>query len=247
MKCEPGTDSAGCCWWGRGPTQLTGVHNIKIFNIWLTDNSDILGTIQDENKVATSLCTNPGLICRTNSKTSNGFSIVWLSSFSYWIFSVQESQYYFPQFQKYMKLLDKTNNKFPVQETTDLNKDSPASWPNGVGCQISGGKWCNGAARSDDRLCGFIRMLKKLDLMPNNPAHPAPWVAASDCKLPSGGRGSNCPSFSLCCATAAGLPGTCVNTSSAACSDVPPSPTSQLAPICNLNVITYSEKMIHVI
>ena len=51
MECKSGTASAGCCWWGRGPIQLTGQHNYQGFQNWLNDNNII--------KLSTSLCDNP--------------------------------------------------------------------------------------------------------------------------------------------------------------------------------------------
>ena len=74
MECKSGTASAGCCWWGRGPIQLTGQHNYQGFQNWLNDNNII--------KLSTSLCDNPNQIC-TNKQ------LLWLSALYYWVKHVQ--------------------------------------------------------------------------------------------------------------------------------------------------------------
>ena len=74
MECKSGTASAGCCWWGRGPIQLTGQHNYQGFQNWLNDNNII--------KLSTSLCDNPNQIC-TNKQ------LLWLSAMYYWVKHVQ--------------------------------------------------------------------------------------------------------------------------------------------------------------
>ena len=97
LSCKAGTDTSGCCWWGRGPTQLTGRNAIKLFQNFLNSNSSILGIVQDKNKVATSLCKNPGLICQYNSvngdiiRTDKGYALVWLAALWDWTISAQNS------------------------------------------------------------------------------------------------------------------------------------------------------------
>ena len=76
MECTPNTASAGCCFWGRGPIQLTGQHNYKSFQNWLNDNKiTILGI---------SLCDNPNQIC-TNKQ------LLWLSAMYFWWSRVQSA------------------------------------------------------------------------------------------------------------------------------------------------------------
>jgi len=220
--CSPSTYGpvAGCCWWGRGPTQLTGPHNIMMFKNWLTDNSGILGTVDD-------LCKNPGLICEPDTKTTNNFSLVWLSSLSYWITAVQSAKEFYSQFTLYISNLQ--NGKLPLQNTINLEKDNPASWPSGVGSQISLGTWSNEASQHTDRICGFIRMLKLLGLMDESTNPPLP-LLKGDC--------SNCDGHDqLCCKDqlSSGAASVCLNTTATYCSDIPPSPSAQVAPICNIN------------
>jgi len=164
MECKPGTASEGCCWWGRGPTQLTGRHNIKIFQNWLIDNKDILGN-------ATNLCSNPGLICEINSKTDKGYSIVWLSSLFYWITSVQTNPNYIPQLKKFMSNF---TNKFPSLIVTDLVNDTPASWPSGIGGAINNSVWSNKSQDNNSRVCDFLRLLRLLNLMDSNSDNKSP-------------------------------------------------------------------------
>jgi len=163
MRCEPGTDSAGCCWWGRGPTQLTGRHNIKVLADWLEANAAVLGT------TPAPLCTDPGVICRPGSKTSLGASVVWLSALGYWIWSVQSNADYRPQLALYMAGLG-TDGQFPSQQTSDLTGSTPATWPSGIGGAINNSVWSNDAQGNADRVCGFLRMMRLLRLMPAAPA-----------------------------------------------------------------------------
>ncbi len=166
MECTAGTASAGCCWWGRGPTQLTGRHNIKVLDDWLTKNSQVLGSAKS------TLCANPGLICQPNAKTTKGGSLVWLSSLGYWIWSVQANDNYLPELHKFMS--EYRNGKFPSLKTSDLINSSPASWPSGIGGAINNGVWSNQAQDNIGRVCGFLRMLKLLKLMPATQGQNAP-------------------------------------------------------------------------
>ena len=166
MKCEPGGSSEGCCWWGRGPTQLTGVHNIKLFELWLTKNEKFVGKLQ------TQLCNNPGIICVPHSKTDKNLSVVWLSSLFYWIEIVQTSPEYISQLEKFMSMFN--NGKFPILKTTDLMSIEPAMWPSGVCGVINRGNWSNSADKNEDRLCQFVRLLKLTNLMENGNKNTCP-------------------------------------------------------------------------
>jgi hypothetical protein len=174
MQCTPGTPSSGCCWWGRGPTQLTGRHNIKVLDDWLVANAATLGT------TPAPLCGDPGAICRPASKTSTGASVVWLSSIGYWIWSVQANENYMPQLARYMAGL--AGGQFPSQQTTDLVSSTPATWPSGIGGAINNSVWSNDAQGNADRVCGFLRMLRLLGLMP---AEPGGTSAAAACNVNS--------------------------------------------------------------
>jgi hypothetical protein len=181
MECSP-ENAPGCCWWGRGPSQLTGVHNMKIFDNWLIENSGIFGT-------SPSICSNPGILCTIDSKTSNGASIVWLSSLFYWITVVQKFPEYKPQFKKFMDQLQ-TNNKFLSKTTDDLINDNPASWPSGIGSVINLSSWSNLASQNVDRVCGFLRILRLLNLMEES----------DNSEAPNCGVNPNLPLPSNCCA-----------------------------------------------
>jgi hypothetical protein len=85
MKCGP-NDNPGCCWWGRGPTQITGVHNYKVLDNWLKNK---LGNDYD-------LCNHPDNICKDS-------FVVWLSALSYWCNSVQTESQYSIQLSDYAK------------------------------------------------------------------------------------------------------------------------------------------------
>ena len=168
MKCGPDVaDAIGCCWWGRGPVQLTGRHNIKIFDNWLNENSNILG------KTKQSLCKNPGQICVPNTKTTNDVSVVWLGSLFYWINSVQDQNntLYMRSFDDFMKL--KVGNTFNNMRNTQLIGNEPISWAAGIGGAINNGSWTESGS-GPIRICAFLRMLKLLGIMDtgDNPDQP---------------------------------------------------------------------------
>ena len=162
MKCAPETPSVGCCWWGRGPVQLTGRHNIKIFDNWLEDNQEYLG------KLPISLCVNPGQICTPNSKTDKNGSVVWLGSLFYWINSVQIefNDQYKSSFKTFMNYKN-GNDKFANMKNTDLIGVNPVSWPSGISGAVRFGKW-EDALTGEQRVCAFLRMLKLLNIMDTN-------------------------------------------------------------------------------
>ena len=168
MKCGPDiADAIGCCWWGRGPVQLTGRHNIKIFDNWLQENSNILG------KLPISLCGNPGQICVPNTKTTNDASVEWLGSLFYWINSVQNENniLFMKSFEYFMSL--KVGNTFSNMTNKQLIGNDPISWVDGIGGAIVNGSWSD-AGPGPIRICAFLRMLKLLGIMDTgeNPDQP---------------------------------------------------------------------------
>lgn len=173
MTCNTGNSDDKCCWWGRGPTQLTGRHNIKVFSNWLDVNKSTLGTLGSGESA---LCSNPGLICVPHSKTSEGLSIVWLSSLFYWLTQVQ----IYPQFKGALHTF--VNGIAQPHDITIASLiTTPVSWPSGIGGAINNGKWQDAGSAGNDRLCVFIRILRLLKFIPTsgqqcniNPTPPPP-------------------------------------------------------------------------
>lgn len=69
MKCEPGTDSEKCCWWGRGAIQTTGPNNYGKLQ------RDVIAHIPKFDGV--DLCTNPEAMCQL-------LETRWLGAIFYW-------------------------------------------------------------------------------------------------------------------------------------------------------------------
>ena len=88
-----------------------------------------------------------------------------------------------PELKKYMGRL-RGSKQFAVQETTDLNSATPGSWPSGIGGAINNGYWSNLGQDNNGRLCGFIRMLKLLKLMPYDHTTPNPYPPATHPGIP---------------------------------------------------------------
>ena len=185
MECTSGTSTEGCCWWGRGPTQLTGRHNMKMFENWLHDNSNIVGTL------STSICSNPGILCEINKKTNKNISVVWLGSLFYWITSVQNVQEYKPQLNKFMQL--QQNGRFASKTTDDLILDTPASWPSGIGGAVNNSVWSNLASNNSDRICHFLRIMRLLNLMDQESNNKGPYCGINPVLMPLPSH--NCCSF----------------------------------------------------
>ena len=208
MECKSNTTSAGCCWWGRGPIQLTGQHNYQVFQNWLNENNII--------KLSTSLCDDPNQIC-TNKQ------LLWLSAIQYWVKYVQTAidssvggclcdncplegfeggccrgppgnavcitQNYNPDgsncptatqqywctkdspkpvsiFKKSLKEYVKNMGINPNYSNSKwLGSQTPATWPSGIGGEINRSSWSNGADANQVRICNFLRIMQKLDMI----------------------------------------------------------------------------------
>lgn len=77
------TDVEGCCWWGRGVIQTTGVCNFGKLNWYMgkrghSEGRDVLYPDID-------FCKNPGAICEPDAPPA----LKWIAGFFYWLNSVQ--------------------------------------------------------------------------------------------------------------------------------------------------------------
>jgi len=77
------TDVEGCCWWGRGVIQTTGVCNFGKLNFYLGARA------ARENRTAlypnVDFCRNPSAICQRSSPPE----LKWVAGFFYWLNAVQ--------------------------------------------------------------------------------------------------------------------------------------------------------------
>merc|ERR1711920_1177435 len=80
---EGRTDMGGCCWWGRGVIQTTGVCNYGKLNYYLGKRA------ADEGRQALfpqiDFCADPGSICADGAPPE----LKWIAGFFYWLNSVQ--------------------------------------------------------------------------------------------------------------------------------------------------------------
>ena len=166
MECTPNTASAGCCWWGRGPTQLTGQHEYCMFTDWLHQNKLVSEDID--------LCKHPELLC-TNQK------LLWLSGIAYWTTSVQTFAEYPASLTAYTNLVKSGSSN--AADQTWINSQNPPSFFSGVGGAINLGHWANGAGSGLDRICSSLKILAKLGKVKlgstgctKNPPPPPPYV-----------------------------------------------------------------------
>lgn len=77
------TDVEGCCWWGRGVIQTTGVCNFGKLNYYLGKRGKDEG--RDVLYPDIDFCSNPESICEPDSPAP----LKWIAGFFYWLNSVQ--------------------------------------------------------------------------------------------------------------------------------------------------------------
>lgn len=80
---EGRTDVEGCCWWGRGVIQTTGVCNFGKLNYYLGKRAADEG--RDSLFPQVDFCTNPNAICEPGSPPE----LKWIAGMFYWLNSVQ--------------------------------------------------------------------------------------------------------------------------------------------------------------
>jgi hypothetical protein len=77
------TDVEGCCWWGRGVIQTTGVCNFGKLNYYMGKRGKDEG--RDVLYPTIDFCKNPEAICEPSSPPA----LKWIAGFFYWLNSVQ--------------------------------------------------------------------------------------------------------------------------------------------------------------
>jgi len=79
---QPRTDVEGCCWWGRGAIQTTGICNFGKLNYFLGAKAVAKGKAALYPQV--DFCRDPGAICRAEHP-----DLKWVAGFFYWLNDVQ--------------------------------------------------------------------------------------------------------------------------------------------------------------
>jgi len=77
------TDVEGCCWWGRGPIQTSGVCNYGKLNFYMGKRAADEG--RDSIYPQVDFCKTPDLICDPNGPAG----LRWSVGFFYWLYQVQ--------------------------------------------------------------------------------------------------------------------------------------------------------------
>jgi len=77
------TDVEGCCWWGRGVIQTTGVCNFGKLNYYLGKRAATEG--RDAAYPYVDFCRNPGAICEPDGHPE----LKWVAGMFYWLNAVQ--------------------------------------------------------------------------------------------------------------------------------------------------------------
>lgn len=77
------TDVEGCCWWGRGAIQTTGVCNFGKLNFHMGKRAASEGRAALYPDI--DFCKNPGAICESGAPSE----LKWVAGFFYWLNSVQ--------------------------------------------------------------------------------------------------------------------------------------------------------------
>jgi len=159
------SDVEGCCWWGRGVIQTTGVCNFGKLNYYMgkrgaNEGRDVLYPTLD-------FCKNPGAICEAGAPPA----LKWIAGFFYWLNSVQS--YVDADGWKYMtKLREWTAAGMDISDRSYIDA---ASGIVNRGCYNPpcGGNVLDGA---DKRNANFVKVLKAMGLSASVQADEAQWV-----------------------------------------------------------------------
>jgi len=77
------TDVEGCCWWGRGVIQTTGICNYGRLNYYLGKRAADEG--RDSRYPEVDFCQDPGVICANEEHKE----LKWIAGMFYWVQSMQ--------------------------------------------------------------------------------------------------------------------------------------------------------------
>jgi len=147
MKCEPGTVTEKCCWWGRGAIQTTGPNNYGLLN------HEVFQKIPELRHV--DICKNPEGICDTSdgNKQKN-----WLGSVHYWAHNVQgyDNATYRENF--FQSLKGYVNGGLSLTASRWKGSD----FASGTGSVVNNGVWGSGAHKNASRVRNFLQIVDEL-------------------------------------------------------------------------------------
>jgi len=165
MRCDPGTSTAGCCWWGRGAIQTTGPHNYAALQ------TDVISQMSGQE--TTDLCTNPEAICQDD-------QLIWIGALYYWTSVVQTDSCFNSTLNAYAD----SSGFHPCASVTGC-----LSFNRGTGGKVNNGQWNapahgeSGRIRAFERYMGAIndaiqRLATSPTVAPTSPT-PAPSMSPS--------------------------------------------------------------------
>lgn len=138
MKCEPGTLTEGCCWWGRGAIQTTGPFNYGQLQANVISKMDGFESVD--------LCANPEAFCQNDDLKFTG-------ALYYWTSVVQQDACFTSALDGYAAAFN--NDAVP---DTDCAKFS-----SGIGGSINNGNWNQEANEEEKRQANFVDVMNALE------------------------------------------------------------------------------------
>lgn len=147
MKCEPGTATEKCCWWGRGAIQTTGPNNYGLLN------AEVFQKIPELKHI--NLCSNPEGICDTS---DGNMQKNWLGAVHYWAHNVQgyTNATYKRNFHESLKQY--VSSGLNLQGSTYNGAD----FASGTGSVVNNGVWGTGAHGNYKRVRNFTKIIAAL-------------------------------------------------------------------------------------
>ena len=140
LKCEPGTVTEGCCWWGRGAIQTTGPNNYGLLQREVISKIPALSSID--------LCTNPEAVCENEQTKYLGAFFFWANDIQGAIWPAQKDRFDH-SLKKYVDL---------GFDRKDATYDG-ADFAEGCGNVVNNGLWTAKAHGSDGRVAYFDKII----------------------------------------------------------------------------------------
>jgi len=174
------TDVEGCCWWGRGVIQTTGVCNFGKLNYYLGKRASDEG--RDSAYPDIDFCRTPDAICSSTDHPE----LKWIAGIFYWLNSVQtyESQTYgFDYLASLEDFTDKLGSGFdPDSDTSFIDAVS------GIvnrGCASLSACPAGHVHNAGERRANFKLALEYLGLLDGNSPAPVPSPVPVEAPVPS--------------------------------------------------------------
>lgn len=170
MKCEPGTVTEGCCWWGRGAIQTTGPHNYAMLQ------QNVLAKLPQFQSI--DLCTNPEAMCQEP-------ALKWMGALYYWASIVQKSAPFQDSLKRYV------DSGFSESASTV----SGATFNDGTGGMVNNGYWASMPHGSTGRRQYFNAIMDALRSagLQGGDGAVSPTPTPSPSPSPAGGCGCSAP------------------------------------------------------